>query len=51
MKLFNLPIAVVAGSVLAISVSQASTNDQSVINWAGCGITQKAFTAKPSLTW
>jgi phosphate transport system substrate-binding protein len=43
MKFFHLLNAVVAGSLLALSVSQASTNDQSVINWAGCGITKKAF--------
>jgi phosphate transport system substrate-binding protein len=43
MKFFNILIAVVAGSLLSVSVSQASANDQSVINWAGCGITKKAF--------
>jgi len=43
MKFFNVFIAVVAGSLLSVSVSQASANDQSVINWAGCGITKKAF--------
>jgi len=34
---------VVAGSVLVLSASQAAATDQSVINWAGCGITKKAF--------
>ena len=43
MKFFHLLSAVVAGSLLAVSASQASTTDQSVINWAGCGITKKAF--------
>jgi len=43
MKFFNVFIAVVAGSLLSVSVSRASANDQSVINWAGCGITKKAF--------
>lgn len=43
MKFFNVFIAVVAGSLLSVSVSQASAKDQSVINWAGCGITKKAF--------
>lgn len=43
MKFFNVLIAVVAGSVLALSVSRASATDQGVINWAGCGITKKAF--------
>ena len=43
MKFFNILIAVVTGSLLMVSVSQASANDQSVITWAGCGITKKAF--------
>ncbi len=43
MKFFQFLSAVVAGSLLAVSVSQANTNDESVINWAGCGITKKAF--------
>ena len=43
MKFFNVLSAVVAGSVLALSASQAAATDQSVINWAGCGITKKAF--------
>ena len=43
MKFFNIIIAVVAGSILSVSLSQASANDQNVINWAGCGITKKAF--------
>ena len=43
MKFLQCLSAVVAGSLLAVSASQASTTDQSVINWAGCGITKKAF--------
>ncbi len=43
MKFFQFFSAIVAGSLLAVSVSQASANDQSAINWAGCGITKKAF--------
>ena len=43
MKFFHLLGAVAAGSLLAVSLSQASTKEQSTINWAGCGITKKAF--------
>ncbi len=43
MKFFHLFSAVGVGSLLSISVSQAAANDQQVINWAGCGITKKAF--------
>ena len=43
MKFFPLFGAVVAGSLLAMSVSHANSNDQNAINWAGCGITKKAF--------
>jgi phosphate transport system substrate-binding protein len=43
MKYCKLLLAVVAGSLFALTTSQASTEPQKVINWAGCGITKKAF--------
>ena len=43
MKFFQFFSAVVAGSLLTVSVTQANANDQGAINWAGCGITKKAF--------
>jgi phosphate transport system substrate-binding protein len=43
MKFFNKLLAVVAGSVFAVVGVQAATAQPSMINWAGCGITKKAF--------
>jgi len=43
MKYCKYLLAVVAASVFAVTGSQASTEQQKVINWAGCGITKKAF--------
>jgi len=43
MKCCKLLLAVMVGCLSAVTVSQASTEPQSVINWAGCGITKKAF--------
>ena len=43
MKLFHFLVAVVAGCLLLLPVSHANNTDQKVINWAGCGITKKAF--------
>jgi len=43
MKFINKLLAVVAGSVFAVVGAQAATAQPSVINWAGCGITKKAF--------
>jgi phosphate transport system substrate-binding protein len=43
MKFVNKLLAVVAGSVFAVVGVQAATAQPSMINWAGCGITKKAF--------
>jgi phosphate transport system substrate-binding protein len=43
MKFFHLIVAVMAGSLLLMPVSHANNTEQKVINWAGCGITKKAF--------
>ena len=43
MKYCKYLLAVVAGSVFGVTGALAATQQASVINWAGCGITKKAF--------
>lgn len=43
MKIFQFILAVVACIAFAMSGAWAATGKQGVINWAGCGITKKAF--------
>jgi len=43
MKYVNALLAIVLGSLFVVTGSQANTEPQNAINWAGCGITKKAF--------
>ncbi len=43
MKIIQLILAVVAGTAFAMTGAWAAPGKQGEINWAGCGITKKAF--------
>lgn len=51
MKYCKYLLAVVAGSVFGVTGALAATQQASVINWAGCGITKKAFMQELALEY